>query len=325
MKTNSNDDCYAYMRLTHLISMCWGFPITRRKTKIGHRHDGDGDVQGHQYAFDLRVTPIWLAYAALDAYVLYYNYLTSSRYVGESFRKCFEESYCFAIIELANRNVGPFSALVCTMFYGRRHKVAALAGTERVLAFIRDTDQDAAALLSPAAKYYSAAVIVAYWSCLWLYTVVQPAAVMAMFCINALGQTTLYNLAMFQYYVLGRGYARVNWMLETAAQRPRAARCVARLAATCDELGRLVDHVNRAYVLGLLLRWPYTVVRLVMLVFRIIEYAAVANTGNGHPMSGKAIALIVEHVGEILMFLQQLTIFCVTGTRLSDEVRYDEC
>jgi len=48
MKVNGNDDCYAYMRLTHLISMCWGFPITRRKTKIGYKHDGDGDgdVQG---------------------------------------------------------------------------------------------------------------------------------------------------------------------------------------------------------------------------------------------------------------------------------------
>jgi len=259
--------------------------------------------------------------------VLYYNYLTASGYVGESFKKCFEESYCFAVIELANRNLGPFTALACTMFYGHRHKAAALAGTERVLAFIRDTDRDAAALLSPAAKYYSAAVIVAYWACMWLYTVVQPATVMAMFCANALGQTALYNMAMFQYYVLARGYARVNWLLEAAALRPRAAEPVsagrvARLADTCDELGRLVDHVNRAYALGLLLRWPYTVVRVVMLVFRIIEYTAIASPGNGHPMSNTAIALIVEHVGEILMFLQQLTIFCVTGTRLSDEVRY---
>ncbi|XP_060847219.1 uncharacterized protein LOC132926826 [Rhopalosiphum padi] len=278
----------------------------------------DRFLQSHRYSFDLRVTPIWLAYAALDAYVLYYNYLTASGYMGESFKKCFEESYCFAVIELVNRNLGPFTALLCTMFYGRRYKVAALAGTERVLAFIRETDQDAAALLSPAAKYYSAAVIVAYCGFLYMYTVVQPVLVMAMFCVNALGQTTLYNLAMFQYYVLGCGYARVNRLLEASAARPLADH-VARLTDTFNELGRQVDNVNRGYALGLLLRLPYSIVRIVMLVFRIIEYAAVARADRGHPMSRVAITLIVEHVCEILMFLQQLVIFCVTGTRLSDE------
>lgn len=270
----------------------------------------------------MRVTPIWLAYVALDACVLYYNYLTASGYVGESFKKCFEESYCFAVIELVNRNLGPFTALMCTMFYGRRHKAAALAGTERVLEFIRETDRDVAALLWPAAKYYSAAVIVAYCACLWLYTVVQPVTVMAMFCVNAMGQTALYNLAMFQYYVLGRGYARVNHLLEESTARPLADR-IARLADTFNELGRQVDNVNRAYTLGLLLRLPYSIVRLVMLVFRIIEYSAIARAGRDHPMSRIAITLIIEHVGEILMFLQQFVIFCITGTNLSDEVCYE--
>lgn len=287
-------------------------------------------LQGHRYSFDMRITPIWLAYATLDAFVLYYNYLSASGYVGESFKKCFEESYCFAIIELINRNLGPFTALVCTMFYGRRHKEVSLAGTERVLSFIQDTDQDVSTPLSLVAKYYSVAVIVAYCARLWLYTAVLPATVVVMFCVNALGQTALYNLAMFQYYVLGRGYARINRLLEAEAatrQRvpapatgPLAAR-VACLAGTYDELGRLVNHLNQAYALGLLLRWPYTIVRLIMLVFHIIEYAAVARAGHGQPMSNVAVTLIVEHVGEILMFLQQLIMFCVTGTRLSDEAR----
>jgi len=139
-------------------------------------------------------------YVALDAFLIYYNFLEASGYVGESLRKCYEDSYCFAVIELANRNVGPFSALACTMFYGRRHKAAALAGTERTLAFIQDTDRDAAAggqVRPPDSRYYSAAVMAAYTACIWLYVAAVPAYVILAIWLNALGQTSVYGLATF--------------------------------------------------------------------------------------------------------------------------------
>ncbi|XP_022173615.1 uncharacterized protein LOC111036036 [Myzus persicae] len=262
---------------------------------------------------------------------MYYNYLEASGYVGASFRKCFEESYCFAVIELANRNLGPFSALACTMFYGRRHKAAALAGTERVLAFIRDTDRDAATkhssapLLSPAVKYYSAALMAAYTACLWLYTAAVPVTVIFPYCVNALGQTAVYNLVTFQYNVLGNGYARIDRLLEKSVdagghrrRRPLAAR-VARLARASDDFGRQVGHLNRAYAMTLLLKWPYSVVRITMVVFRIIELSATVQ--DGRPFARVAVVLIVEHVGEILLFLVQLSYFCYTGARLSGQAR----
>ncbi|XP_060869868.1 uncharacterized protein LOC132944510, partial [Metopolophium dirhodum] len=262
---------------------------------------------------------------------MYYNYLEASGYVGTSFRKCFEESYCIAVIELANRNLGPFSALVCTMFYGRRHKAAALAGTERVLGFIRDTDRDAAtkyhsaAQLSPVTKYYSAAMVAAYTACIWLYTAAVPVTVIFPFCVNALGQTAVYNLIAFQYHVLGHGYARIRRLLEVAvdtsghrARRSLATR-VARLARASDDFGRQVGHLNRAYAMILLLKWPYTVVRIIMVVFRIIELSATVQ--EDRPFARIATVLIVEHVGEMLLFLVQLSYFCYTGARLSRQAR----
>lgn len=262
---------------------------------------------------------------------MYYNYLEASGYVGKSFRKCFEESYCFAVIELVNRNLGPFSALACTMFYGRRHKAAALAGTERVLTFIRDTDQDAATkyhsndLLSPATKYYSAALMAAYTACIFLYTAAVPVTVIFPFCVNALGQTAVYNLIAFQYNVLGHGYARIGRLLEVAAdasgyraRRSLAAR-VARLARTSDDFGRQVGHLNRAYAMILLLKWPYNVVRIIMVVFRIIELSSTVQ--DGRPFARVAAVLIVEHVVEMLLFLVQLSYFCYTGARLSRQAR----
>ncbi|KAL5240005.1 hypothetical protein ACI65C_007415 [Semiaphis heraclei] len=330
-KRGDDDDCYRYMRLTHALAVCWGLPITRRRTGAGGaERDGDPDVvRGHRYAFDWRVVPVWLAYAALDAFIMYYNYLEASGYVGTSLRKCFEESYCFAVIELANRNLGPFSALACSMFYGRRHKAAALAGTERVLAFIRDTDRDAAtkhysaALLSPVAKYYSAALVAAYAACIWLYTAAVPAAVIFPYCVNALSQTAIYNLVTFQYSVLGNGYARIDRLLEVAmdalghrGRRSLAAR-VARLARASDDFGRQVGHLNRAYAMVLLLKWPYSVVRITMVVFRIIELSATVQ--DGRPFARVAAVLIIEHVGEILLFLIQLSYFCYTGARLSSQ------
>ncbi|XP_060870238.1 uncharacterized protein LOC132944770 [Metopolophium dirhodum] len=328
-------DCYGYMRLTHVLAVCWGMPITRRRTADDVKsHRGSADVHdGYSYKFDPRVVPVWLAYVALDAFLIYYNYLEASGYVGKSLRKCFEDSYCFAVIELANRNVGPFSALACIMFYGRRHKAAALAGTERTLAFIRDTDPDVADgghVRPPDSRYYSAAVMAAYTACIWLYVAAVPAYVILAIWLNALGQTTVYGLATFQYHVLGRGYARVNKLLEMAADvvghcgRPAPdcrtlANLVARLADTCDDFGRQVGHLNHAYVPGLLLRWPYSMVRLTMVVFRIIELSAAVR--DDRPFARVAAVLIVEHVGEILLFLVQLCSFCYAGACLSYQAR----
>jgi len=217
------------------------------------------------------------------------------------------------------------------MFYGRRDKAAALAGTERVLVFIRDTDRDAAAkyhsaaLLSPFTKYYSAAMVAAYTACIWLYTAVVPVTVIFPFCVNALGQTAVYNLIAFQYDVLGHGYSRIRQLLEVAvdasdhrARRSLAAR-VARLARASDDFGRQVGHLNRAYAMILLLKWPYTVVRIIMVVFRIIELSVTVQ--EGRPFARQAIVLIVEHVGEMLLFLVQLSYFCYTGARLSRQAR----
>ncbi|CAH1720372.1 unnamed protein product [Aphis gossypii] len=323
-----DDGCYEYMRLTHTLAVCCGLPITRRRiSNVGERCNRNSDeVRGYRYSFDQRVVPVWLAYAALDAFLLYYNYLEASGYVGESLRKCFEDSYCFAVIELANRNVGPFSALVCTMFYGHRHKAAALAGTERTLAFIRDTDRDAThggSVWPLDSRYYSAAVIAAYSLCIWLYAAAVPAAVLLVIWLNALGQTTVYGLATFQYHVLGHGYARVNRLLEAAANsggQPSSdfrslAALLDRLADTCDDFGRQVGHLNVAYTPGLLLRWPYSMIRLTMVVFRISELWVASQ--DGRPFAHVAAVLIVEHVGEILLFLVQLSSFCYAGTRLS--------
>lgn len=271
--------------------------------------------------------PLWLAFTALDLSIIYYNYLEASSYVGASFRKCFEESYCFAVIELANRNLGPFSALVCAMFYGRRHKAAALAGTERVLAFIRDTDRDTGpdktVPLSWAAKYYSAAMMFAYTVFIWMYTAAVPAVVILFYSINAVGQTAIYNLATFQYHVLGCGYARIDHLLEADAVGRRARRTlaarVARLSRMADDFGRQVSHLNRAYTMILFMKWPYSVVRIIMVVFRIIEMSAAVQS-NG-PFARIAVVLIVEHVGEIFLFLVQLSYFCYTGARLSSQAR----
>lgn len=273
----------------------------------------------------MRVVPVWLAHAALDAFIVYYNYLEALGYVGDSFKTCFEESYCFAVIELVNRNFGPVTAMVCNMFFEHRRKAAGLAGTERILSFLRDTDDavdlcPAAARVSPIAEYYSVAVIAAYWACLWLYSVAVPTAVVALYCLYSFGQTALYNLVIFQYYVLERGYARVNQLLETADVRgdPKSERrSLARLADTHNDIGRLVEHLNRAYAVALLAKFPYNVVRLVMVVFRIIELSAIVNTGNS--FTRIAVCLIVEHVVEIFLFLMQLLCFSTIGTRLSQK------
>ncbi|VVC27791.1 7TM chemoreceptor [Cinara cedri] len=283
---------------------------------------------GYRYSFDVRFVPVWLAYVALDAYIAFYNYREALGYVGESFKKCFEESYCIAIIELVNRNWGPLMVLVCLMFGGRRHKVVALAGTERTLAFLRDTDAAdwgasgaATVRLSPCVKYYSVVVIAAYMTCILMYTTTIPFRVTITYAFYSMGQTALYNLAMLQYYVLERGYARVNRLLETIdiyRDPVSARRLLARLSDVHDELGRLVDTLNRAYVLSLLFKWPYTIVRLIMIVFRIIELSAVVRIAD-HPFGHSAAILIVEHAAEIGLSLFQLSCFSTIGEHLSHQ------
>jgi len=207
------------------------------------------------------------------------------------------------------------------MFHGRRHKAASLAGTERVLAFIRDTDQDKSESLSAAAKYYSAAMLVGYVALIWLYTAAVPVAVIFLYSINALNQIAIYNLATFQYYVLGRGFARIDRLLEMDAVGYRARRSlaarVARLSRVSDDFSRQVSHLNQSYSIILLFKWPYNVVRIVMVVFRIIELSSTVQ--GTHQFARIAAVLIVEHVGEIILFLLQLSYFCYTGARLSGQ------
>lgn len=46
MKTDTNDS-YGYMRLTHVLAVCWGLPITRRRTNDNDYYDKDTVVQGN--------------------------------------------------------------------------------------------------------------------------------------------------------------------------------------------------------------------------------------------------------------------------------------
>jgi len=53
-KRTDGDDCYGYMRLTHALAVCWGLPITRRRTG-GDERDGDPDVvRGIKYITETR-------------------------------------------------------------------------------------------------------------------------------------------------------------------------------------------------------------------------------------------------------------------------------
>lgn len=47
MKTYTNDDCYEYMRMTHVLALCWGLPITRIRTNNADVQDRDTTVQGN--------------------------------------------------------------------------------------------------------------------------------------------------------------------------------------------------------------------------------------------------------------------------------------
>lgn len=278
--------------------------------------------------------PVWLAYTALNAVAVSVNYRKAQGYMDVSFKKCFEESFCIAIVDLVNRNLGPLSVHACLMFCGRRHKVTALAGVERTLTFLRDTDAavagwetaGAAAVrrLLPGAKYYSAAVMAVYLMCIVTSSIVASVGITLFYAVYLAGQMAVYNLVMLQYYVLGRGYARVNQMLETMDVRPdpvAARRLLTRLSDVHDELSRLVDSLNRAYVLSLLYKWPYNIVWLIMTVLRIMELLAILRVDN-HPYSRVAPILAADYMAEIGLFFFQLSCFCAIGEHLSNQASY---
>lgn len=48
MKIDTNNS-YKLMRLTHILAIFWGFPITRRKINDNNKHDKDSIVQGNTF------------------------------------------------------------------------------------------------------------------------------------------------------------------------------------------------------------------------------------------------------------------------------------
>lgn len=274
---------------------------------------------GYRYSFDKRMIPVWTLYACLNVYVVHYNYVEGVRYVDGSFQTCFEESYCFALIELLNRNVGPSSNVVCSMFYGRWHKIAGLAGAERTLRFLNDT-RDAPPAdhrgLSRAVWYAAPASLAAYASVSQFYMKMVPPAVVIAYWFNGMGQMVVYVLVLVQYYVLARGFNRVNDMveaLEVARDPSSAGRSLTWLAEVYDELCTLAGYINRAYTPEMLLQWAYNIVRVIMVMFRLLEIA------DG-PMASVTPYLVVQHLGELLIFVVHTSCMCTIGQRLSSEV-----
>lgn len=281
----------------------------------------------YRYSFDKRLIPVWVLYACLNVYVVHYNYLEGVWYVAGSFRTCFEESYCFALIELLNRNLGPSSNVMCSMFYGRWHKIAGLAGAERTLQFLDDT-QDAVPLadrrgLSRAVWYAAPASLAAYASMSQFYMILVPPTVVVAYWFNGMGQMVVYILVFVQYYVLARGFSRVNDMVEAldVARDPvSAGRSLARLTSVYDELCTLAGHVNRAYAPEMLLQWAYNIIRVIMVVFRLME---IASSLDG-PMAWATSYLLVQHLGELFIFVVHTSCVCTVGDRLSSEVPIGE-
>lgn len=122
-----------------------------------------------------------------------------------------------------------------------------------------------------------------------------------------------------QYYVLMRGFRRVNELVDAvdATRDPAGARLsLVRLSGTYDELCALVETVNRAYAPEMLVQWLYNIVRVIMVVFRLLEIAS-QGADAGDPAS---YLIAVEHVGELVMFAVHTSCTCTVGERLSAEV-----
>lgn len=244
------------------------------------------------------------------------------KYVGTSFKTCFEESYCFALIELFNRNIGPTSNIICTIFYGQRLKSVGLAGVERTLRFLDETNE----LVPPANRHLSLAVKFIGPVSVFLYEIqslfymsMVPPIIVVIYWANSMGQVTVYLLIFTQYYVLFRGFKRVNDLVDTMnVNRDLNANrlMLTRLSDVHDDLCTLVEHVNYAYAPEMLLQWPYNIVRVTMVLFRLLE---IVSTLNG-PLASLTSYLIVEHVGELFMFVLHTSCMCTVGERLSTEV-----
>ncbi|XP_050423069.1 uncharacterized protein LOC126834899 [Adelges cooleyi] len=319
----NENECYKFMRLTHILTLCLGLPFTRKKLNPKDEPNKDCDVAGYRYSFDKRMIPVWTAYLMLNSFITYYNYNRGIGYIGDSFKKCFAESYCFAVIELANRNIGPTVFLISAMFYGGKYKARSLAGTERTLRFLKETNggvEYAKRHLPAFNKFYSLAIICLYSSCLMMYSVSSNPAVVVLFILNNMVMPAILSLAQFQYGVLQMGYRRINDLIEnrSANDNPKFTKLLfVRLTDRYTELSQLVENVNKSYVPELLVRWPYTIARLVMIFLRITEYSSTLS--GPHPIAAKL--LTTEHVVEVMLFVFQNTYYCAVGTRLSNEAK----
>lgn len=255
-------------------------------------------------------------------FTLYYNYLEAKKYVGKSFKTCFEESYCFALIELFNRNTGPMTNIVCSMFYGRWRKNVGLAGVERTLRFLEKTQELPPTVdghLSKAVKYIGPVSLFLYLMFMLFYTSMVSPIVIFIYWINGMGTMTVYLLVFTQYYVLFRGFKRVNDLIDTmdVNRNSNATRLMLTwLSDVHDELCTLVQHVNYAYTPEMLFQWLYNIIRVIMILFRLLE---IGSTLNG-PLASLTSYLFVEHMGELFLFMLHTSCMCTVGERLSKEV-----
>lgn len=118
-----------------------------------------------------------------------------------------------------------------------------------------------------------------------------------------------------QYYVLMRGFRRVNALVDAvdvSRDPDGSGPALYQLCGTYDDLCAAVDDVNAAYAPEMLVQWLYNIVRVIMVVFRLLEIAS--STDGGSPAY-----LIVEHVGELFMFVLHTSCTCTVGARLSAE------
>jgi len=146
-----------------------------------------------------------------------------------------------------------------------------------------------------------------------------PPAVVTAYWFNGMGQMVVYVLVFVQYYVLARGFGRVNDMVEAldVARDPASAgRSLTRLASVYDELCTLAGHVNRAYAPEMLLQWAYNIVRVIMVMFRLLE---LVSSLDG-PMASVMPYLLVQHFGELFIFVVHTSCTCTVGDHLSGEV-----
>lgn len=267
---------------------------------------------------------MWVGYVILSSFVLYSNYITGKRYVGNSLQECFKESYCISVIDLVNRNLGPTTYVISAVFYGTKYKPYSLAGTERTLIFLNETSRSIEMRerkLPLFTKIYSPTMICLYLLSFMLFSFKYPLWLVILHCWNAMGLLAAFSLAQFQYTVLEKGYARINYIIEkkiNTSDNPKLVnQLLIRLIDRYKELSTLVDNVNQSYVPDMLFQWPYNIIRLVMTVFRIFEILSIIHSSR----SKVNFALFLQHLVEILLFIFQNTYYCIVGSRLAMQVR----